>query len=108
MVSEGIFNGDYVIVEQSQLHTTGLDGLLLIVRYLPRYSNIDPSTATEDEINANLEGPSLKYVRILEEREGLFYRLGIRSLLGSANQQIEAKYIVIEGRVIGIYRQIIR
>lgn len=97
MESEGIYQGDYVIVEINPRIALS-DGKMIVAKYLLR----------DDEDGSELRGPTLKIYRgERKDAKGRFALLGRRRDYGQTNPYlIEAGSILPIGPVIGVYRVI--
>jgi hypothetical protein len=97
MESEGIYQGDHVIVEINPGVALS-PGKMIVAKYLLR----------EDEDGSELRGPTLKIYRgERRDAKGRFVLLGRRRDYGQTNPYlIEAGTIIPIGPVIGVYRAV--
>ena len=99
MVHEGIFDGDYVIVEEFMGFETPRENQLIVTYYMLFQKN-DPERLFHEE-----QGPTLKYMREVEEQSGdKYYRLGWKKDAETSEYKIRAAQIRPVGKVIGVYR----
>lgn len=106
MEKEGIYQGDYVIVEEIRENTRHKPEELLVTYYVPITKNnpIQLDLHDDDEIE---EGPTLKYIREIQTEASRYYRLSWRRQADENPYAIYAKSIRPIGRVIGVYRSLL-
>jgi len=110
MEQEGIFDGDYVIIERFEYDDARGPGQgeLIVTHYLPAYArnHIDDDKTIEDSsfLDEYLEGPTVKYYYSKDEKG--YHRLSWRKGFNESPYTVKAIYIRPIGRVIGVYRPI--
>lgn len=106
MEHEGIFAGDYAIIKPFSRNQYPRQRELVVAKYLPpknesyivNWDNID------DEL---LEGPTIKYYTYVASAERA-HRLSWKTSIRNSEYTIESKYIVPQGRVMGVYRELVK
>jgi hypothetical protein len=106
MEHEGIFEGDFVIVQPYPNGRFPKQRELIVTLYLP------PTNETETEGLSNLddsvfEGPTIKYFTDIPGNRRP-YRLRWRRGIDKSEYTIETKIIRPIGRVVGVYRALIK
>jgi len=104
MEHEGIFEDDYVIVEEFNQYEFPQQNQLVVTYY---------TLFIENETNlseySDLLGPTLKYVRETQNQRGTkYYRLGWKKDAETSEYVIRAATIRPIGKVVGVYRAFLR
>lgn len=109
MEHEGIFDGNYVIVERFQDGTNEgpKENEMIVTRYLPSSAEEYAKQQGVDWSDEWLEGPTIKFYGQREENGELIHRLSWRKDINSSPYTIKTRYIKPVGRVIGVYRAIL-
>jgi len=106
MEHEGIFSGDYAIVQSFSKGHFPKQRELIVAKYLPAKNDayVDDWSNIDEYL---LEGPTIKYYTNVAgaERE---HRLSWKTNIRKSDYTIESKYIVPVGRVMGVYRALIK
>ena len=105
MEHEGIFEGDYVIVEEYFSYEWPKEGDLIVTKYLelPKYLMNDPDLDLED---FELSGHTLKIYSEIQDKGKRYYRLSWKKDNLSNPYLIKAVRLRPVGKVIGVYRSI--
>ncbi len=115
MEGDAIIEGDYVIIENYPTTGSAREGDLIVTMYLPEKYNkkeleqLTFFSTTFDNLDSELEGPTLKYYRKEPEQERDEKReYEIHQLSPKKNFReehvIRTRYIRPIGKVIGVYR----
>lgn len=99
MEHEGIFPGDYIILEEFQASEWPKNGEMIVTRY----SDL-PFNANYSDIDVEISGHTLKIYQEVHENGKRYYRLSWRKDHLSNPHLIKATHLQPVGRVIGVYR----
>ena len=107
MEHEGIFEGDYVIIEEFSQSDWPRDGDMIVTKYLeiPEYLKNDPEIDLND---FELSGHTLKVYKEVREKDDQYYRLSWKKDHQSNPHLIKAVRLEPIGRIIGVYRSLRR
>jgi SOS-response transcriptional repressor LexA len=104
MEHEGVFEGDYIIVEEFGPFEGPRDGEMIVTKYLPIYA--EPDGLEADISDFDLHGPTVKiYSEVVEDNERR-YRLSWKRDNRANPYIIRTRYVRPIGRVIGVYRSL--
>jgi len=104
MEHEGIFDGDFVIVEEYDITEWPKQGDLIVAKYYPL--DIEDENQVDDIIESDYMDLTLKFYSEQVYSNKKVYRLGWKKNNASNPHVILASRLIPKGKVIGVYRSL--